>query len=231
MDGEELATHSRSATPSHVNIVTRKENRKKTAEQKKEYNYRQRQNKQKRLKTAETIVPALSAGVRVAEEQNTALKAALQQRELRIELLAQHLEVKKGECAPAKKAQREAEQAVRDTESALLLSEARSLALKGEFATASDKISTLVNEVTQLRLALTVANASAASSAVLCSQALGVATEIASLADEVIRAQPADDTSSSLSSLSFRADSPRSFERTPDDRAFSPSPPLGFLDP
>ena len=107
MDGEELATPSRSAVPSHVDTVTRKEKRKKTVDQKKEHNYRQRQNIQKRLKTAETAVPALSAGVKVAEEQNTALNAALQERELRIELLAQHLEDKKEECAAAKKAQRE----------------------------------------------------------------------------------------------------------------------------
>ena len=100
------------------------------------------------------------------------MNAALQERELRIELLAQHLEDKKGQCTAAKKAQGEAEQAVRDSESALLLSEALSLALKGELATASDKISSLDNEVAQLRFALTIANASAASSAVLCSQAL-----------------------------------------------------------
>ena len=56
---------------------------------------------------------------------------------------------------------------------ALLLSEARSLALKGELATASDRISGLDSEVAQLRLALTIANASVASSAVLCSLALG----------------------------------------------------------
>ena len=140
-----------------------------------------------------------------------------------------------GECAAAKEAQRAAEQAARDHQSALLLSEARSLALKGELATASDRISSLDSEVAQLRLALTIANASAASSAVLCSLPLGVAREFASLADEVIQAQPADDTSSSLSSLSFHVDSPRSFERTPtptpDVRPVSPSPPLGFLDP
>ena len=148
MDGEELAMPSSFATPSHVDTVTRKDKREKTAEQKKEHNYRQRQNRQKRLKTSETAVPALSAGVKVAGEQNTALNAALQERELRIELLMQHLEDKTGECAAAKKAQREAEQAVRDTESVLLLAEARSLALKGELATASDKISSLDNEVT-----------------------------------------------------------------------------------
>ena len=126
-----------------------------------------------------------------------------------------------------------AEQAARDNQSALLLSEARSLALKGELATASDRISSLDNEVAQLRLALTIANASVASSAVLCSLALGVAKVLASLADEVIQATPADDTSSLSSSLSFHADSPRSFERTPtpDVRSFTPSPPLGLLDP
>ena len=169
------------------------------------------------------------------EEQNTALTATLQERELRVELLAQHLEDKKGECAAAKEAQRAAEQAARDNQSALLLSEARFLALKGELAAASDRISSLDSEVAQLRLALTIANASVASSAVLCSLALGVATELASLADDVIQAQPADDTSSSLSSLSFHVDSPRSFERTPtpttDVRPFSPSPPLAILDP
>ena len=224
MDEEELATPSRSATPSYVDIVSRRRNGKR------------RQNRRSLIiASAKTDRNALKLlrqpfppSVPALELQRSRI---LQERELRIELLAQHLEVKKGECAAAKQAQREAEQAARGTESVLLLSEARSLALKGELATASDKISSLDNEVAQLRLALTIANAFAASSAVLCSQILGVATEIASLADEVIRAQPADDTSSSLSSLSFRADSPRSFERTPDDRAFSPSPPLGFLDP
>ena len=97
MDGEELASPSRSATPSHVDTVTRKEKRERTAEQKKEHNHRQRQNARKRLKTAENAVPALRAGVAFAEEQNTALNAALQERELRIELLVQHLEDKKGE--------------------------------------------------------------------------------------------------------------------------------------
>ena len=234
---EELATPSRSATPSHVDTGTRKEKRKRTAEQKKEFNRRQRQNKEKRLKTDEKAVPALSAGVRVAdsEDQNTALTATLQERELRVELLAQHLEDKKGECATAKEAQRVAEQAARDCQSALLLSEAWSLALKGELATAADRISCLDSEVAQLRLALTIANASVASSAVLYSLALGVARDLASLADEVTQEPPAVDTRSSSPSLSFHADSPGSFERdptpTPDVRPFSPSPPLGFLDP
>ena len=169
------------------------------------------------------------------EEQNTALTATLQERELRVELLAQHLEDKKGECAAAKEAQRAAEQAARDNQSALLLSEARFLALKGELAAASDRISSLDSEVAQLRLALTIANASVASSAVLCSLALGVARDLASLADEVTQEPPAVDTRSSSPSLSFHADSPGSFERdptpTPDVRPFSPSPPLGFLDP
>ena len=122
------------------------------------------------------------------EEQKTALNAAIQERELLIELLVQHFENKKGECATAKKAQQVAEQAVRDAQVALSFSEARSLALKGELATASDKVSSLYNEIAQLRLDLTVANASAASAAVLCSEALGVATAISSLAGEVIRA-------------------------------------------
>ena len=150
------------------------------------------------------------------------LKATLQERELRIELLVQRLEDKKGECATAKRAQQVAEQAAKDAQAALSFSEARSLALKGELATALDKVSSLDNEVAQLRLDLTIANASAASAAVLCSEALGVATAISSLAGEVIGAQQADDTSASLSSLSLRADSPRSFERTPtpDDRVF-----------
>ena len=196
MDGEELATPSRSATPSHVDSVTRREKRKRTAEEKKEHNFRQRQNKQKSLKTAETAVPVLSAVVKIAEEQNTALSAALQEWNFRFDLLTQRLEAEKGECAAAVKARREAEQAIRSTQSALLVSEARSHALKGELATASDRICSLDNEVAQLSFALAIANASAASRAVLCSQILGVAAEIASLADEVIRAQAADDTSS-----------------------------------
>ena len=235
MDEDELATPSRSATPSHVDIATRKKKREKTAEEKKQYNYNRRQNKEKRLKTAEKAVPELSAGVRVAEERNTALTKTLQERELRVGLLAQHLEDKKGECAAATEAQRVAEQAARDYQSALLLSEARSLALKGELATAEDWISSLDSEVAQLRIALTIANASVASSAVLCSLAVGVAKDLASLADEVLQEPPAVDTRSSSPSLSFHADSPASFERdptpTPDVRPFSPSPPFGFLDP
>ena len=92
----------------------------------------------------------------------------------------QRLEDKKGESVTAKKAQQEAEQAARDAQAALSFSEALSLALKGELATASDKVSSLDNEVAQLRLDLTNANASAASAAVLCSEALGVATAISS---------------------------------------------------
>ena len=52
-------------------------------------------------KTAERAIPALSAGVTFTEEQNRVLNAALQETELRIELLVQHLEDKKGECAAA----------------------------------------------------------------------------------------------------------------------------------
>ena len=157
----------------------------------------------------------------------------LQERELRAQLLAQHLEDKKEACAAAKEAQRVAEQAARDYQSALLLSEARSLALKGELATAADRISSLDSEVAQLRLALTIANASVASSAVVCSLALGVARDFASLADEVIQETPAADSPLLSPSLSFHADSPRSFERNPtpipDVRPFSPSGPLWIL--
>ena len=107
MDGEELATPARSATPSHVD--TRKKKREKTAEQKKKQNFTQRQNKEKRLKTAEKAVPELLAGVRVAEEQKIALTETLQERELRAQALAQHLADKKEACATAIEAQRVAE--------------------------------------------------------------------------------------------------------------------------
>ena len=70
MDEEELATPSRSATPSHVDTVTRKKKREKTAEEKKQYNYHRRQNKEKRLKTAETVIPALSARVECGLDRN-----------------------------------------------------------------------------------------------------------------------------------------------------------------
>ena len=235
MDGEELATPSSSATPSHVGKITSKEKRKRTPEQKKEYNRNLRQTRVQQLKSAEKAVPVLSAGIRVAEEQNSALTATVQEKDLRADLLARRLEDKKRECAAAKEAQRAAEQAAREHQAALLLSEARSLALKGELAAASDRISELDNEVAQLRLALTIANASVTSGAVLCSLALGVARDLASLADEVTQEPPAADTRSSSPSLSFHADSPASFERdptpTPDVRTFTPSPPLGFLDP
>ena len=94
----------------------------------------------------------------------------------------------------------EAEQAVRDTESALLVSEARSLALSGELATVSDKICSLDKDVCQLSFALAIANASAASREVLCSQILGVAAGAVSLADEVLRRR--SDTSGRQSELS-----------------------------
>ena len=122
MDGEELATPSSSATPSHVGKITSKEKRKRTPEQKKEYNRNLRQNRVQRLKSAEKAVPVLSAGIRVAEEQNTALTATIQERELRADLLARRLEDEKRECAAAKEAQRAAEQAAREHQSALLLS-------------------------------------------------------------------------------------------------------------
>ena len=99
MDGEELATPSRSDTPSHVETVTRKEKREWAAEEKKEHNFCQRQNKQKRLKTAEKAVPVLSAGVRVAEEQNTVLNAALQERDF-ASICLRGAWRKKGESAP-----------------------------------------------------------------------------------------------------------------------------------
>ena len=97
MDGAELVTPSHSATPSHVVTAPRKVKRKLTAEEKKGHNFRQRQNRQKRLKNAEAVVPVLSTGVKIAEEQNIALSAALQERELRIDLLTQRSEVKAGE--------------------------------------------------------------------------------------------------------------------------------------
>ena len=229
MDEEELATPSHPATPSHAVKAQRKVKRERTAEERKQRNFSKRKNIQKRLKNAETSVPALSIGVRTAEEQNIALSAALQERDLRIDLLTQRLEVTAGKCAAAEQAKREAEQAVRDTLSALFFSEARSLALKGELATASDKISSLDNDVAQLSFALTIANASAASREVLCSH---VAADAVSFATEVLRTQEADYPSSPSSSLSPRAESLGSFERSPppDVRAFSQSPPLGFLD-
>ena len=101
------------------------------------------------------------------------------------------MEFKTVECAAAVQARRKAEQAVRDTESALLVSEALSLALKGELATASDKICILDNDVAQLTFALALANASAASREVLCSQILGVAADAVSFADEVLQVQAA----------------------------------------
>ena len=59
------------------------------------------------------------------------------------------------------------------------------------------------------------------------------AIKCVSLVDKVLQAQAAYNPSSPSSSLSLRAYLLRSFEcsPTPDVRAFSPSPPLGFLDP
>ena len=235
MDGEELATPARSATPSHVDTLTRKKKREKTAEQKKQQNYTQRRNKEKRLKTAEKAVPELLAGVRVAEEQKIALTETLQERELRAQLLAQHLADKKEACATAIEAQRVAEQAARDHQSALLRSEARALALQGELAIAEARIAILDSEVARLRFSRSLANASVANSAVLCSLALRVARDLASLAEKVIQETAAADSPPSSPSLSLHADSPGSFERdptpTPDVRPFSPSPPPGYMDP
>ena len=79
---------------------------------------------EKRLNSAETLVPALSVGIRTAEEQNIALRAALRERDLRIDLLTRRLEVAAGERTVAKQEKSEAEQKVRDTETALLISDA-----------------------------------------------------------------------------------------------------------
>ena len=102
MDGEELATPSSSATPSHAVGESCKVKRERTAQERKARNSSKRKNKQKRLKSAETLVPALSVGVRTAEEQNIAMSAALRERDLRIELLTRRLEVAAGERAVAK---------------------------------------------------------------------------------------------------------------------------------
>ena len=231
MDGEELATPARSATPSHVD--TRKKKREKTAEQKKKQNFTQRQNKEKRLKTAEKAVPELLAGVRVAEEQKIALTETLQERELRAQALAQHLADKKEACDTAIEAQRVAEQAARDHQSALLRSEAQARALQGELAIAEARIAILESEVARFRFLRSLANASAVNRAVLCSQAIRVARDLASLAEKVIQETAAADSPPSSPSLSLHADSPGSFERTsiPDVRPFSPSPPPGYMDP
>jgi hypothetical protein len=231
MDGEELATPARSATPSHVD--TRKKKREKTAEQKKKQNCTQRQNKEKRLKTAEKAVPELLAGVRVAEEQKIALTETLLERELRAQSLAQHLADKKEACATAIEAQRVAEQAARDHQSALLRSEAQARALQGELAIAEARIAILESEVARFRFLRSLANASAVNRAILCSHAIRVARDLASLAEKVIQETAAADSPPSSPSLSLHADSPRSFERTPipDVRPFSPSPPPGYMDP
>ena len=91
----------------------------------------------------------------------------------------------------------------------MLISEARSLALKGELATASDKICSLDNDVAQLSFALAIANASAASREVLCSQILGVAADAVSLADEVIQAQAANDRDGDYADPHTSEESPR----------------------
>ena len=233
MDGEELATPSSSASPSHAVGESCKVKRQRTAEERKARNSSKRKNKQKRLKSAETLVPALSMGVRTAEEQNIALSPALRERDLRIDLLTRLLEEAAGERAVAKQEKSEAEQKVRDTETALLISEARSLALKGELATATDKIRSLDNDVAHLNFALAIANASAASKEALCLRILSVSADAVSFADEVVHSPAAEFPSSATSSLSLCADSLGSFERSPlpDVRDFSPSPPPGFLDP
>ena len=59
MDGEELATPSPSATPSHAVAESCKVKRERTAKEKRQRTFSKRRNKEKRLKRAETIVPAL----------------------------------------------------------------------------------------------------------------------------------------------------------------------------
>ena len=71
------------ATPSHAVTEFCKVKGGRTAKEKKQRSFSKSKNKQKRLKSAETIVPALSIGVRTAEEQNIALSAALRERALR----------------------------------------------------------------------------------------------------------------------------------------------------
>ena len=99
MDEEELPTPSLPATPCISSTAPRKVKLELTAKEKTERNFSKRQNKQKRIKNAETLVPALSIGNRTAEEQNIALSAALRERDLRIDLLKQRLEVTAGKCA------------------------------------------------------------------------------------------------------------------------------------
>ena len=106
--------------------------RERTAKENEKRKFSKRQNKQKRLKSAETIVPVLSIGVRTAEEQNIALSAALRERDLRIDLLTMRLEKAAGLRAVAKPEKSEVEKTVRDTETALKISVALSLALKGD---------------------------------------------------------------------------------------------------
>ena len=113
MDGEELATPSSSATPSHAVGESCKVKRERTAVERKARNFSKRKNQKKRLKSAEKLVPALSVGVRTAEEQNIALSAALRERDLRIDLLTRRFEVAAGQRDVAKQEKSEAEQRVR----------------------------------------------------------------------------------------------------------------------
>ena len=106
MDGEELATPSSSATPSHAVGESRKVKRERTAVERKARNSSKRKNQKTRLKRAETLVPALSVGVGTAEEQNIALSASLREKDLRIDLLTMRLEVAAGERAVAKQEKR-----------------------------------------------------------------------------------------------------------------------------
>ena len=78
---------------SYAFVESCKVKRERTAKERKARNSNKRKNKQKRLKSAETLVPALSIGVRTAEEQNIALSAARRERDLRIDLLTRRLEV------------------------------------------------------------------------------------------------------------------------------------------
>ena len=103
-----------------------------------------------------------------------------------------------------------------------------SLALKGELATASDKICSLDNDVAQLSFALAILSKRFRSL-----QRGALLVDAVGFAAEVVKTQAAVFSSSPTSSLSLRADSLGSSERSPppDVRDFSPSPPPGFLDP
>ena len=185
------------------------------------------------LEKAEPLVPELGNSVQASEARNSQLTDILLDRELRIKVLTHCLAAAEKTLAIADQAMLSSEHVVRGSLIAISVSEEQFVALSSELATLTGAALNSDNDIAQLSFALAIANASAVSREVLCSQVLCVTADSVSLAEEVLRVPVgcSPGSQSPLLSLSAYPNSPLSLERShPQDvSAFSPSPPHRFL--